>query len=124
MLKQVLFINKTFLYRFTWEPLPGSICTFNAYLKTAATIQAIIFFDGMVISKYFLIFWLKNPSSFPDDFWNRFISIWTISFSHLSQFVADFMPGNRVFLVSSNIIKKNYSWKFKTPFMCNKLNWD
>jgi hypothetical protein len=105
MLKQVLLINKIFLYRFTWGPLPGIICTFNAFLKTAATVPAIIFFDGMVISKYFLIFWLKNPYSFHDDFWNRFISIWTISFSHLSQFVADFMPGNRVFLVvSKNIL--------------------
>jgi hypothetical protein len=90
-------------FKFIWGPLPNSICTLNLYLKAAGTIQTFLFLDAIVISKYFLIFWLKNPFGCHDDFWNRFISIWIVVFSHLSQLVADFLPGKGFLLFVMSI---------------------
>jgi hypothetical protein len=83
-----------FSNRFLYGPLPGPICSLVMYLKNVVAIQTMLFLDAILISKYFLIFQIKNPLGFCDDFWTRFISIWIVIGSHLLQFVGDFFPGN------------------------------
>jgi hypothetical protein len=63
------------------------------YLKSVIMMQNILLLDGMIISKYVLIFCLKNPAGFQDDFWGRYLTIGIIMFSNITQVVADMMPG-------------------------------
>jgi hypothetical protein len=37
-----------------------------------------IFLDAIIIVRYLLIFWIKNPENFKDDFWSHFVNIWTV----------------------------------------------
>jgi hypothetical protein len=37
--------------------------------------KTLFLLNGLVISRYACIFWLKNPAAFHDDFWVRFINI-------------------------------------------------
>ncbi len=41
------------------------------------------------------IFWLKDPASFNDDFWNCFLNIWIAGFSCISQFIFVYLPGKQ-----------------------------
>jgi hypothetical protein len=68
-------------------------------------IQNIMFLDAMVISKSLLIFYLKNPFSFKDDFWARFVTIWIVAFSFVSQIIADLVSSKNTsfFYICSGI---------------------
>jgi hypothetical protein len=41
--------------------------------------------NGLVISRYACVFWLKNPAAFHDDFWGRFINIWAYGLGFIPQ---------------------------------------
>ena len=73
-------------------PMPLYFCRFNMYLKAVIMMQNILFFDAMIISKYVLIFHVKNPAAFQDDFWSRFATIWIVIFSFVTQLVSDMIP--------------------------------
>jgi formate/nitrite transporter FocA (FNT family) len=45
--------------------------------------------------KYIYIFWLKNPAAFNDDFWSKFIIIWTHIAAIVSSGVYHFLTNNQ-----------------------------
>jgi hypothetical protein len=57
------------------------------------TSQILLLFDGMIVTRYIFIFWIKNPSRFQDNFWNFFINLWVLGFSFVYQFSWTFLPG-------------------------------
>jgi hypothetical protein len=87
------------LMRYIYGPLSHNVCYFNLYVKNVSTILTIIFFNSILIFKYIFIFVLKNPLGFQDEFWTRFIYVWAITFTLLSQFVLDFIPGRALFTI-------------------------
>ena len=57
------------------------------------TTQAMIFLDGIMISRFMFIFVLRNPSAFQDDFWSLFGNIWILAFCWLGQIVSEVILG-------------------------------
>jgi hypothetical protein len=75
-----LLIQTSDILLYFYRPLPDFHCLLNLVLRNAFMIQAILFFDAIILVRYIFIFWLTNPQSFCDDFWYRFINIWVVSF--------------------------------------------
>ena len=62
-----------------FRPLPDLYCLFNLVLRNALMIQAILFFDAIIIVRYIFIFWMKDPANFAEDFWYCFVNIWVVT---------------------------------------------
>ena len=87
--------------------IPGDICTalmskihpcncdFQNLLKNVSVVVLLLIFDSILVVKFVLIFYLKNPSIAHDDFWNLFVQIWITSFVFICQFVHFFFPGRK-----------------------------
>jgi hypothetical protein len=69
-------IELTEVFRFTYGPFPKYFCFLKTIVRGAFTTQVLLYIDAVAIVRYILIFWLKNPSAFKDEFWSMFISIW------------------------------------------------
>ena len=91
------------LFRYIYGPLPHRLCYFNLYIKNVFTIQDMVFTNAILISKYVYIFVLKNPLGFQDEFWYKFVFLWSTVFSYTSQFVLDFIPGKFNYNLQSEI---------------------
>ena len=53
--------------------MPLNLCLLHAIIKKAIVTQVLLMLDAIIIGRYILIFWLKNPAAFNDDFWSRFV---------------------------------------------------
>ena len=60
------------LFRYIYGPLPTPTCFMILYLKNAAVIQTILFFDAILLSKYFLVFWFSDFITLL--FWSFFVT--------------------------------------------------
>ncbi len=88
----IIFLNaknlqKTILFSET-------LCFYQYQFKNAISLQTMLYFDAIAITRYAFIFKKKNPALFQDDFWSFYINLCVISFSFLSQSVHAFLPGD------------------------------
>ena len=81
------------IVRYLFGPLPNQFCYLLLGMKNAIFTQTLLFLDGIIITRYIFIFWLKNPTIFQDDFWNLFINIWILGFVHIIQIIYYLTPG-------------------------------
>ena len=61
---------------FLFAPLPAQFCLFTRIVRSSVFIEVLIFFDLITLTRYFYIFWLKNPAGFHDEFWANFFHFW------------------------------------------------
>ena len=61
-----------------YHPFPHWVCFVQLILKNAFVFALLLLIDAIVIARYFLIYWMKNPFSFQDDFWSYFVNTWII----------------------------------------------
>ena len=54
--------------------------------------QSLLLFDFILISRYIMVIWLKNPAALKDDFWATFINIVTLKLAIIVNFVIFFFP--------------------------------
>ena len=73
--------------RHIFGPMSQINCSIQMHLKLIVPIQILLILDGIIISRYFFIFWLKNPVAFNDNFWCFFLNIWIIGFSLSSTLI-------------------------------------
>ena len=78
-----LIFQGTVLLRFIFGPLPPMACFWHFLLRKTLVNQHLLLFDGIILMQYIFIFWVKNPSTFQDEFWNLFLNLWVILFSSL-----------------------------------------
>ena len=74
------------ILRYTLGPLPPQFCFFQVVIKTSFFTQSLCFIDALIVARYALVFWTKNPASVNDDFWCTFISIWIYIFNIAANF--------------------------------------
>jgi hypothetical protein len=86
-IEYIYVIQTSEIFRYIHGPLPPSFCFFLRIFRSALFLELLLLFDTVTISKYFYIFWLKNPAGFNDDFWSIFLNVWIKGFSFLSQTV-------------------------------------
>ena len=79
--------------RYLYGPMPQLVCHLTDYSKFALTNQIFTTFAFIMITRYILIFYLKNPAGFYNEFWYKFILAWIIMFSWTSQIVVYLGPG-------------------------------
>ena len=75
-MEYLLFPQVLEISSFLFGPMPKYFCLLTRILRSAIFIEIILFFDLMIISRYFYIFWLKNVASFDDRFWSTFFHCW------------------------------------------------
>ena len=63
-----------------YRPLPELFCFGLSLLKHALIVQCILFYDSIIIVRFVLIFCLKAPQNFKDDFWYCYINFGIIIF--------------------------------------------
>ncbi len=70
---------------FIFGPMPVYFCFLARILRSAIFIEIILFFDLMIISRYFYIFLLKNVSILDEQFWTTFFHYWVKLFCIVSM---------------------------------------
>ena len=88
------FLHTSHVYRFTFGPLPKLACFWQQLMHRTFLKQGVLFIDGMMVSRYAFIFWLKNPAAFQADFWIIFFNLWVNCFVFFSQFAVDMLLGS------------------------------
>ena len=81
------------LLRYLFGPNFPSLCFLQNFLKVTATSMFLLFYDGILLTKYVLVFILKNPGAVNDDFWCRFINAWVCFASLLYDGTRYVLPG-------------------------------
>ena len=74
---------------------PPWYCDLQNLLKSVTLAVLLLIFDSILLVKFVLIFYLKNPSITHDGFWNLFVKIWITVFVFISQLVHFFFPGKK-----------------------------
>ena len=74
--------------RYSIGQYPQMVCHVQQFLRKIVKDEILMFYNAMTLSRYALIFWLKNPAAVDDDFWNIFINIWiTIACTVMRLFI-------------------------------------
>ena len=83
------------IIRYTFGPLPTIACAFQQIVKSSIKFQLLLCFDALQVTKFILIFVLKNPSAVQDDFWSMILSIWIVGYSTIQSFITFFIHGQK-----------------------------
>ena len=78
ILAWTVFIKIPDLVMYFYRPFPEMFCHLHLILKNVIIFQIILFLNSIIIMRYIMMFWLKNPINFKDDFWSIFINIWIV----------------------------------------------
>ena len=84
------------LVRLLHGPLGLKSCVWTFILQRSVTTRILLLVNAISTIRYAFIFWLKNPGAFNDDFWHRFVSLWTIMAGSLFQYVIASLPNRKL----------------------------
>ena len=73
-----IFVHPLNFFLYSYRPVPDFFCFYLLFLNQTLVTECILLFDGIIIVRFVLIFYLKNPQNFHDDFWYCFINIVTV----------------------------------------------
>ena len=74
----VIQIPDMILYFF--RPFPEFLCEVHLVPRNVVVSHILLYFDSIAIYRYVMIFCLKNPIGFQDDFWCQFVVSWIAIF--------------------------------------------
>ena len=80
------------LWRFIFGPLNRKICFIQIVFMNVTKWQSLLLFDAILLSRYTLVVWLKNPAAVHDDFWSIYINVLSLCIAVLVNFVIFFFP--------------------------------
>ena len=95
LIQWFIFCQPSDIIRYTFGPLPTIACAFQQIVKSSLKFQILLCFDALQITKFILIFVLKNPSAVQDDFWSIILSIWIVGVSTIQSFITFFVHGRK-----------------------------
>ena len=84
-------------FRYWFGPLPQSFCLLLILAKIIGNSMILLFYDAILITKYILIFKLKNPGALYDEFWCRYLNIWICMASIIYDCTRYILPGKPTF---------------------------
>ena len=76
------------------------------------TISSLLLFDSVAITRYVMIFWLKNPGALNDDICSCLINVWIYFFAVISQIGFLASQGSIWILFLYNLRGKSGNWNF------------
>jgi hypothetical protein len=77
-------------WRYIVGPLHRNVCFFQVFFMNIVKWQSLLLFDAILLSRYILIVWLKNPAAVNDDFWSVYINFLSGCIAVLFNFVIFF----------------------------------
>jgi len=84
------------IFRFTYGPLPESLCFLQLFARNSLVFTITLLLNAISIWRFVFIFCLKNPAAFRDNFWFLYSSLVIHLFSILywgtCHFVAAYQP--------------------------------
>ena len=84
------------LIRFLYGPLSDRTCQWFFILQRTLTTRLLLLVNAISIVHYAFIFWIKNPGVLNDDFWHRFINLWTIMAGSFLQYAIASLPNKKI----------------------------
>jgi hypothetical protein len=85
VLEWLLFIQPFDIVSYIVGPMPESICLIEVLLRNSIPLQMLLIMNGIAVTRYVFIFWLKNPTAFKDDFWSFFLNMWIVGLSLITE---------------------------------------
>ena len=73
-------------------PKPELFCYFVTFVRNVVKTNSLVILNLIALTKYWLIFWRKNPASVNDEFWSLFLSFWAYGLSSIYNFVMVGLP--------------------------------
>ena len=73
-------------------PLNQHLCFFFQLFRNIIALNTLLFLNALIVTKYVLIFCLKNPAAVRDDFWHLFIGLTTVILSTVNKFSSRSLP--------------------------------
>ena len=96
----VIFANLVIfsdIFRYIVGPYSVHFCFIQVLLKVMMKTMLLLFMDAIILVRYILIFWLKNPASVNNEFWSSFLNLWIPGFAMILDSVRYFLPGKQSF---------------------------
>ena len=84
------------LIRFLHGPLSERACQWFFILQRTLTTRLLLLVNAISIVRYAFIFWFKNPGVLNDDFWHRFINLWTMMAGSFLQYAIVSLPNVKI----------------------------
>jgi len=81
------------IVRYVLGPLPAPVCSVQQFAKSSVKTTITMMYNAISLTRYIMIFHLKNPTAVKDEFWSLFITLWIIAACALTNFVYEFLPG-------------------------------
>jgi len=81
----ILFVPRWLHFALSLKNLPSPYCTLQSIMGSIFVVHYLLMLDAIVVTKYILIFVLKNPLELDDALWNIIINVAIWSFSISSQ---------------------------------------
>ena len=94
-IEYLVFVQTSENVRYLFGPLPTKFCFFARIIRSVIFTEMLLFVDLIVLSKYFYIFWIKNPAGFDDGFWASFLNLSVKLSSILSMTTWHFVMENQ-----------------------------
>ena len=93
-----LTVQVSTMARILLGPFSHTCCFWFYVLRRALITRVFLLIDAITITRYIFIFWLKNPGAFNDEFWMRYVNLWTTWFCIMIPFVQAFFPNQKLMI--------------------------
>ena len=89
-----LVIEPITFYRYVVGPPHGHfLCSLDSILRNGLCMHGLLLFDCIVVSRFLLVHYIKNPTALHDDFLNLFTNACIFAFWVIAQTVYIIIPG-------------------------------
>lgn len=92
-LAYILFVQTLDTMVTAFGPFSLMFCHFRRLIRSSISQQIFLMTTAISIVKYIFLFVLKTPPNIYMEFWTTYITLWTLIFSFMCQFVTQFLPG-------------------------------
>ena len=92
-LAYILFTQTLDIMVTAFGPFSFLFCHFRRLVRSSISQQICLMTTAISIVKYVFLFVLKSPPNLNMEFWNTYITLWTLIFSFICQFVYQFLRG-------------------------------
>lgn len=93
ILSFLMFVQIPFIFLYSSGHLPELVCHVEAILAPTIMIGFLGILDSISVVRYLFIFHMKNPTANQDDFWSKFLFIWTFFASLIFNIAFFILPG-------------------------------
>ena len=124
MVCYILMVHTPLLVRHLIGPFPVFLCQLEFLIKNVITLKFMFSLNFRSITRYILVFKAKNPTAVQDDFWVRFLCIWSVGCSIICQASLLLLPGREpmtFYLCAGKMPRKFLAEKVKNNAMFNML---